>query len=74
MPRPEPSQATPRDVAHIRLGSFALVAVIAFGVLGLITGLTWLTIVMAVLAVAAIVDITLAVRRQSRAPRDVEAG
>ncbi|MFI6454952.1 hypothetical protein ACIBF6_25720 [Streptosporangium amethystogenes] len=58
--------ATPRDVAHIRLGSFALVALIALGVLGLVAGITWLTVVMAVLAVVVIVDIALAVRRQSR--------
>ncbi|WP_329083194.1 MULTISPECIES: hypothetical protein [unclassified Streptosporangium] len=59
--------ATPRDVVHIRLGSFALIAVIGLGVLGLVAGITWLTVAMAVLAVIAIADIALAVHRQSRA-------
>lgn len=69
-------RATPRDVVHIRLGSFALVAIIGVGVLGLVAGIKWLTVVMAVLGVIAIVDICLAIRRQSRAPRDTttEAG
>ncbi|MER6831150.1 hypothetical protein [Streptosporangium sp. NPDC000563] len=58
--------ATPRDVVHIRLGSFALIAAIGLGVLGFVAGITWLTVVMAVLAVIAIVDIALAVHRQSR--------
>ncbi|MGS2648080.1 hypothetical protein [Streptosporangium sp. G12] len=58
--------ATPRDVVHIRLGSFALIAVIGLGVLGLVAGITWLTVAMAVLAVIAIADIVLAMRRQSR--------
>ncbi|OUC94006.1 hypothetical protein [Streptosporangium minutum] len=61
-------RATPRDVVHIRLGSFALIAIIAIGVLGLVAGLKWLMIAMAVLAVIAIVDIALALRRQSRTP------
>ncbi|GHH69676.1 hypothetical protein GCM10017673_20490 [Streptosporangium violaceochromogenes] len=60
-------RATPRDVVHIRLGSFALIAIIAIGVLGLVAGIGWLTVVMAVLAVVAIVDVSLAVRRQARA-------
>lgn len=69
-------RATPRDVVHIRLGSFALVAIVGIGVLGLVAGIRWLTVVMAVLGVIAIVDICLAIRRQSRAPRDrtTEAG
>ncbi|MFD8526350.1 hypothetical protein ACFV0L_02950 [Streptosporangium canum] len=69
-------RATPRDVVHIRLGSFALIAIIAIGVLGLVAGLKWLMIAMAVLAVIAIVDIALALHRQSRTPGDTttEAG
>lgn len=69
-------RATPRDVVHIRLGSFALVAIVGVGVLGLVAGIRWLAVVMAVLGVIAIVDICLAIRRQSRAPRDrtTEAG
>lgn len=59
-------RATPRDVAHIRLGSFALIALVGLGVLGFVAGITWLTVVMAVLALVAIVDIALAMRRQSR--------
>ncbi|MFF3437484.1 hypothetical protein [Streptosporangium sp. NPDC002721] len=68
--------ATPRDVVHIRLGSFALIAVIGLGVLGVVAGITWLTVAMAVLAVIAIADIVLAMRRQSRTPpgRTTEAG
>ncbi|MEU4405800.1 hypothetical protein AB0F88_14840 [Streptosporangium sp. NPDC023963] len=58
--------ATPRDVVHIRLGSFALIAVIGLGVLGVVAGITWLTVAMAVLALIAIADIVLAMRRQSR--------
>ncbi|MER7132024.1 hypothetical protein [Streptosporangium saharense] len=67
---------TPRDVVHIRLGSFALVATIGIGVLGFVAGLTWLTVLMALLTVAAIVDIVLAVRRQSHARKGTttEAG
>ncbi|GAA2868366.1 hypothetical protein GCM10010517_28110 [Streptosporangium fragile] len=59
--------ATPRDVVHIRLGSFVLVALVAFAVLGLVSGLTWLIAVAAVLAVVVVVDMVLAMRRQSRA-------
>ncbi|GIH96165.1 hypothetical protein ACFFMN_42720 [Planobispora siamensis] len=58
--------ATPRDVVHIRLGSFALIAAIAIGALAFAGGMTWLTIVMLVLAVAAAVDMALAIRRQNQ--------
>ena len=58
--------ATPRDVVHIRLGSFGLIPIIILGVFGFATGATWLVVAMAVLAVVVIVDIVLAVRRQSR--------
>ncbi|SDQ34343.1 hypothetical protein [Thermostaphylospora chromogena] len=57
--------ATPRDVVHIRLGSFALFFSVLIGALGLIAGIPVLTGVMAVIAVIAIVDIAIAIRRQS---------
>ncbi|GAT64481.1 hypothetical protein PS9374_00111 [Planomonospora sphaerica] len=58
--------ATPRDVVHIRLGSFAMIAAIAIGALSFAAGLVWITAVMAVLAVVAAVDMGMAVRRQNR--------
>jgi len=58
--------ATPRDVVHIRLGSFGLIPIIVLGVFGFATGTTWLIVAMAILAVVVIVDVVLAVRRQSR--------
>jgi hypothetical protein len=58
--------ATPRDVVHIRLGSFGLIPIIILGVFGFATGTIWLVVAMAVLAVVVIVDIALAIRRQSR--------
>ncbi|GII03676.1 hypothetical protein [Planobispora takensis] len=58
--------ATPRDVVHIRLGSFALIAALAIGVLAFAGGMTWLTVVMLVLAIVAAVDIAMAIRRQNQ--------
>ncbi|MEU6711723.1 hypothetical protein ABZ897_09630 [Nonomuraea sp. NPDC046802] len=58
--------ATPRDVVHIRLGSFLLVAFFAFTVLGLITGAPVMTGIALVLAIITVIDIVLAVRRQER--------
>jgi hypothetical protein len=58
--------STPRDVVHIRLGSFALVFEFALGAAGLIAGIPWLTVVAAILIVITAIDIGLAVRRQSR--------
>jgi hypothetical protein len=58
--------ATPRDVIHIRLGSFVLFFVLALGVLTAVVGARVLTVVLGVVAVVAIVDIALAVRRQKR--------
>ncbi|GAA3166110.1 hypothetical protein GCM10010466_66110 [Planomonospora alba] len=58
--------ATPRDVVHIRLGSFALIATLGIGVLGIIAGIPLLTGVMAVLAVVAAVDMAVATRRQNQ--------
>jgi hypothetical protein len=57
--------STPRDVVHIRFGSFALVFLVAVGVLAFVSGLVWLTVVAGVLAVVTIGDIVLAIRRQS---------
>ncbi|MDP9841995.1 hypothetical protein [Streptosporangium lutulentum] len=58
--------ATPRDVVHIRLGSFGLIPIVILGVFGFATGTTWLIIAMVVLALIVIADVVLAVRRQSR--------
>lgn len=67
--------ATPRDVVHIRLGSFILFFSIAFAALGLIANVPLLTAVMSVIVVIALVDITIAIRRQSaRERRDEDAG
>ncbi|MFC4589547.1 hypothetical protein [Sphaerisporangium corydalis] len=57
---------TPRDVIHIRLGSFVLFLALALGVLALVAKAPVLAIVLAVVAVAAVVDVVLAVRRQRR--------
>lgn len=56
--------ATPRDVAHIRVGSFILVFAFALAVLGLIASAPVLTGIAIVVAVITVVDIVLAVRRQ----------
>ncbi|MGI5273974.1 hypothetical protein ACQEUU_32895 [Nonomuraea sp. CA-218870] len=65
--------ATPRDVAHIRVGSFILVFLFAFAVLGVISRAWIMTGIAIVLAILTAVDIALAVRRQKN--RDVgEAG
>ncbi|MEU8248106.1 hypothetical protein [Nonomuraea sp. NPDC048916] len=56
--------ATPRDVVHIRVGSFVLIFSFAFGVLGLIAKAPLLTVIAIVAAVVTIVDIVLAIRRQ----------
>ncbi|TMR95952.1 hypothetical protein [Nonomuraea basaltis] len=56
--------ATPRDVVHIRVGSFLLVFLFAFTVLGIIVGAPVMTGVAVALAVATLIDIVLAVRRQ----------
>ncbi|MGP3911104.1 hypothetical protein [Nonomuraea sp. 10N515B] len=65
--------ATPRDVVHIRVGSFMLVCAFAFAVLGVITGAPVMTAIAIALAVGTVVDIILAVRRQNRRS-DGEAG
>ncbi|GAA3446210.1 DUF6343 family protein [Planomonospora venezuelensis] len=58
--------ATPRDVVHIRIGSFGLIAALAIAVLAFVVGIPWLAVVMAVLAVVVAVDMVLAIRRQNQ--------
>ncbi|WP_380659304.1 hypothetical protein [Sinosporangium siamense] len=53
-------------MAHVRLGSFALVFLFAFGLLSILIRQWWLTAIMGVLILAVSVDIALAVRRQGR--------
>lgn len=65
--------ATPRDVVHIRVGSFLLVFLFAFAVLGLIARAPVLTGIAVVLAIVTVIDIVLAVRRQ-KARHNGEAG
>lgn len=65
--------ATPRDVVHIRVGSFVLVFMFAFAVLGLLTGAYVITAIAVVLAVVTVVDMVMAIRRQKRG-HDGEAG
>ncbi|MFC5830091.1 hypothetical protein [Nonomuraea insulae] len=67
--------ATPRDVVHIRVGSFLLVFLFAFTVLGIITGAPVLAGVAVVLAIGTVVDMALAIRRGKRGHgHDGEAG
>ncbi|MCG5213129.1 hypothetical protein [Streptosporangium sp. KLBMP 9127] len=61
--------STPRDVVHIRLGSFVLVFLVAIGVLGFVSGATWLLVVAGVLALVTIADIVLAIQRQGTRER-----
>ncbi|MEZ0074805.1 hypothetical protein [Planotetraspora sp. GP83] len=56
--------ATPKDVIHVRIGSFALVFCVGVGLLSALVHLWWLTAVVLVIAVVVIVDMALAVRRQ----------
>ncbi|MFG1614328.1 hypothetical protein [Nonomuraea wenchangensis] len=65
--------ATPRDVVHLRVGSFILVFLFAFTVLGLIAQAPVITGIAIALAVVTVVDMVLAVRRQKQG-RDGEAG
>ncbi|MFD1935835.1 hypothetical protein ACFSKW_30625 [Nonomuraea mangrovi] len=58
--------STPRDVVHIRIGSFVLVFLVAIGAISIFAGVGWLAVVAGVAAVATIVDIVLAVRRQKQ--------
>ncbi|MEV4221543.1 hypothetical protein [Nonomuraea sp. NPDC049725] len=65
--------ATPRDVVHIRVGSFLLVFLFAFAVLGVIARAPVITGFAVVAAVVVVIDIVMAVRRQKN--RDTgEAG
>ncbi|MFD1536532.1 hypothetical protein [Nonomuraea guangzhouensis] len=65
--------ATPRDVAHIMVGSFILVFLFAFAVLGLVARAPVMTGIAVVAAIAVVIDIVLAIRRQRRG-RSEEAG
>lgn len=65
--------ATPRDVVHIRIGSFVLIFAFVVGVLGLIARVPALTWLAGIAAVITVVDILLAVRRR-RAGETGEAG
>ena len=56
--------ATPRDVVHIRVGSFILVFLFALAVLGIIARAPVMTGIAVVAAVVVVIDIVLAVRRQ----------
>lgn len=58
--------ATPRDVVHVRLGSFALFFAIMLCVLSALMGSYVLSVALAVIALIVAVDIALAVRRQQR--------
>ncbi|MEU7856656.1 hypothetical protein [Nonomuraea sp. NPDC049141] len=58
--------ATPRDVAHIRVGSFLLMFLFAFAVLGVIARAPVMTGIAVVAAIAVVIDMVLAVRRQHR--------
>ncbi|SDK18976.1 hypothetical protein [Nonomuraea jiangxiensis] len=65
--------ATPRDVVHVRVGSFLLVFLFAFAVLGIIARAPVMTGIAILLGIATVVDMVLAVRRQKQR-RDGEAG
>ncbi|MFI6479396.1 hypothetical protein ACIBH1_15790 [Nonomuraea sp. NPDC050663] len=56
--------ATPRDVVHIRVGSFVLIFCFAIGVLGIIAHAPVITWIAGIAAVITVVDIVLAARRQ----------
>ncbi|WP_214107220.1 hypothetical protein [Acrocarpospora catenulata] len=56
--------ATPMDVIHFRLGSYALVFCFALGVLSVFTRLWWLTGLSVIGFVFVVTDIVLAYRRQ----------
>lgn len=58
--------STPRDVLHVRIGSFILLFTIAFGTLAFVLGAVVLGVVMYVIALCTIADMVLAVRRQRR--------
>ncbi|SEM69061.1 hypothetical protein [Nonomuraea pusilla] len=65
--------ATPRDVVHIRVGSFILVFLFAFAVLGIIARAPVMTGVAVVAGIITVIDMILAVRRQKQ-HRSGEAG
>ncbi|MFI6499919.1 hypothetical protein [Nonomuraea typhae] len=61
--KPE-AAATPRDVVHVRVGSFVLIFAVVIGVIGLFVGAPVLTIAAGVVIVVTVVDMVLAVRGQ----------
>ncbi|WP_061298801.1 hypothetical protein [Herbidospora cretacea] len=64
-PRGKPMvPATPRDVVHVRLGSFGLVIALAVAVIAGLSQVWWLMAIGIVAAVAIGVDMYLATRRQ----------
>ncbi|MFI6907891.1 hypothetical protein ACIBKY_41965 [Nonomuraea sp. NPDC050394] len=67
------ASATPRDVVHIRVGSFILIFAVVLGVAGLLLGIPLLAVGAGVVIVATVVDMVLAVRGQ-RARGTGEAG
>lgn len=58
--------ATPRDVVHIRLGSFMMFIAIMLCVLSALTGSYVLSVVLALVVLGVAGDIALAIRRQRR--------
>jgi Flp pilus assembly protein TadB len=58
--------ATPKDVVHIRVGSFLLVFCVAVGLIAALAGVWWLTVVVIAVALVVVLDVVLAVRRQRR--------
>ncbi|GAA3676263.1 hypothetical protein GCM10022224_045560 [Nonomuraea antimicrobica] len=58
--------ATPRDVVHIRVGSYLLVFLFAFTVLGILTRAWVLAGIAVLMAVVTVVDMILAVKKQKR--------
>jgi hypothetical protein len=59
-------RATPRDVVHVRIGSFLLLFTLAFGALALVIGAPVLAVILWAVSAGVIVDMVLAVRRQRR--------
>jgi hypothetical protein len=56
---------TPRDMIHIRLGSFVLIFALAIGAIAAAAGVIVLSIICAVVALIAAVDIIIALRRRA---------
>jgi hypothetical protein len=56
--------ATPRDVVHIRVGSFILMFLFAFAVLGIIAHAPVMTGFAIALGVITVIDMAIAIKRQ----------